>query len=332
MNFIKKILGAKFLLCRNRNSVPVNPDQEIFADRNNSADMLKGILPEEVRTIACIAPGSYPGGESYPRGIKLLEQAGYKVKVMPHAFERPAKGQTSTRLESRLKDFYAAWLDPEVDMILCIRGGTGCGELMSKIDWQNLPQRHELYFQGYSDVTMILCALLKRNYGHPVAGAMVSSLQGLIPDALAAMHNMHHNCQVGPVDVIPLVPGDCEGLPLAGLLARLSVVVKTSDRPAVKDRIIFIESVSATLPEIRQQFKILLDEKFFDGARGVVFCCFTKTGAGENDIEELLQELAGQIGLPVYMRFPFGHQNISYTIDFQRKAVIKNNTVIFPVP
>ena len=332
MNFIKKILSANFFSCRKRNSVSVTTDQEIFAERNNSADMLKGILPETVRTIACIAPGSYPGAESYHRGIKLLEQAGYKVKVMPHAFEKPDENQTSTRLESRLKDFYAAWLDPEVDMILCIRGGTGCGELMSKVDWQKLPPRPELYFQGYSDITMILCALLKRNYGHPVAGAMVSSIHGLIPNALAAMRDMHHNHQVGPVDVIPLVPGDCEGLPIAGLLARLSAVVKTADRPEVKDRIIFIESVSATLPEIRQQFQTLLDEKFFDGARGVVFCCFTKTDAAENDVDNLLKELAGEIGLPVYMHFPFGHQNISYTIDFQRKVVIKNNTVTFPAP
>ena len=81
MNFIKKIQDAKFLLCRNGNSVPVNPDQEIFADRNNSADMLKGILPEEVRTIACIAPGSYPGGESC-RSLTIVARRHFSLTVV----------------------------------------------------------------------------------------------------------------------------------------------------------------------------------------------------------------------------------------------------------
>ena len=62
----------------------------------------------------------------------------------------------------------------------------------------------------------------------------------------------------------------------------------------------------------------------------MVFCCFTKTGADQATVDALLKEVAPKLGVPVYMNFPFGHRNISYTIDFSRKAVIKNNTVTFP--
>ena len=305
-------------------------DVEIFSGRDNKANILKGILPANVKNIACIASGSYPGAAGYHKGIELLKQAGYNVKVMPHAFEKPAKGQGSAKLEHRVQDFMDAWLDKDIDMILCIRGGRGCGDVMQAIDWSKLPPRPELYVQGYSDVTMILCALQKRNYGHPVAGPMVGAMQGLVPNALKAMRDMHHNKQVGPVKVAPIVKGDCEGLPLAGLLSRFAWVVKTSDRPIVKDRIIFIESVSANIEQIRGHVQTLLDEKFFDGAVGVVFCCFTKTGSDQAAVDALLKEVAPKLGVPVYMNFPFGHRNISYTIDYTRKAVIKNNTVTFP--
>jgi muramoyltetrapeptide carboxypeptidase len=307
-----------------------NADVEIFSGRDNKANLLKGILPADVKNIACIAAGSYPGSAGYKKGIELLKQAGYNVKVMPHAFEKPAKGKGSAKLEHRVKDFVDAWNDKEIDMILCIRGGRGCGDVMQAIDWSKLPKRPELYVQGYSDVTMILCALQKRNYGHPVAGPMVGAMQGLVPDALKAMRNMHHNKQVGPVKVAPIIKGDCEGLPLAGLLSRFAWVVKTSDRPITKDRIIFIESVAANEKQMREYFQTLIDEKFFEGAAGVVFCCFTKTGTDQKTVNAMLKEIAPKLGVPVYMNFPFGHRNISYTIDYSRKAVIKNNTVTFP--
>ena len=338
MNLTTKIFGISLIAALAVNCTAAekkapavnNSDVEIFSGRDNKANILKGILPANVKNIACIAAGSYPGSAGYRKGIELLRQAGYNVKVMPHAFEKPAKGQRSAKLEHRVQDFMNAWLDKDIDMILCIRGGRGCGDVMQAIDWSKLPPRPELYVQGYSDVTMILCALQKRSYGHPVAGPMVGAMQGLIPDALQAMRDMHHNKQVGPVKVAPIVKGDCEGLPLAGLLSRFAWVVKTSDRPIVKDRIIFIESVSANLEQIRSQFQTLLNEKFFDGAAGVVFCCFTKTDSDQASVDALLKETAPKLGVPVYMNFPFGHRNISYTIDYSRKAVIKNNTVTFP--
>ncbi len=339
MNFLSKTLVtslsmALFLSCtaaeKKSSAAKSSSDVEIFSGRDNKAQLLQGILPANVKNIACIAAGSYPGSAGYRRGIELLKQAGYNVKVMPHAFEQPVRGKGSARLEHRVKDFVDAWNDKDIDMILCIRGGRGCGDVMQKIDWAKLPRRPELYVQGYSDVTMILCALQKRGYGHPVAGPMVGAMQGLTNDALNAMRNMHNNKQVGPVKVTPIVKGDCEGLPLAGLLSRFAWVVKTSDRPIVKDRIIFIESVSANVDQMRSYFQTLLDEKFFDGAAGVVFCCFTKTGADKKTVDNLQKEFASKLNVPVYMNFPFGHRNISYTIDFSRKAVIKNNTVTFP--
>lgn len=344
MNLIAKNLTVSLTLALALNcfaaekKAPVKPapksssDVEIFSGRNNRADLLKGILPADVKNIACIAAGSHPGAAGYHKGIELLKQAGYNVKVMPHAFEKPAKGQKSAKLEHRVKDFVDAWCDKEIDMILCIRGGQGCGDVMQAIDWSKLPQRPELYVQGYSDVTMILCALQKRNYGHPVAGPMVGAMQGLTRNALDAMRNMHHNKQVGPVKVTPIVKGDCAGLPLAGLLSRFALVVKTSDRPITKDRIIFIESVSVDMQQMRKYFKTLIDEKFFDGAAGVVFCCFTKTGAKKSEVTAMLKEVAPKLGVPVYMNFPFGHRNISYTIDYSRRAVVKDNQVTFPAP
>ena len=303
-------------------------DAEIFDPADDNRRRCVNIMPPGVKTIACIAPGSFPNSRFHRKGVELLRQAGYKVKVMPHAFVRQKKVARAP-LAGRLSDFYQAWNDSEVDMIFCIRGGRGSEEVMDHIDWKKLKYRPELYFQGYSDITLITAALLAKGNGHPVAGPMAGALSGLSQDGLDAMRKIHHGEQLGPIRLVPLVPGSCQGLVFAGLLQRLAVLTGKNYKPSVKGRIIFIESVSATAPQIKAQLDTLLKKKFFAGAAGVVFCQFVRT-APKAEIEAILREYAPRLGVPVYMGFPFGHTSRSYCLDFTRRAVIQNNTVTFP--
>ena len=131
MNLIAKTLTVSLSLALALNCVSAekkaakkqaakgSADVEIFSGRDNKAEILKGILPANVKNIACIAAGSYPGAAGYQKGIELLKQAGYNVKVMPHAFVRE-KGKNHAPVSGKVADFYAAWNDPEVDMIFCI--------------------------------------------------------------------------------------------------------------------------------------------------------------------------------------------------------------------
>ena len=304
-------------------------DAELYKERSKQERRFANAFPPGVKTIACISPASYPGSSLHRRGVELLKNAGYKVKVLPHAFTPPEPGQSGAPLKDRLADFYAAWNDPEVDMILCVRGGRGCRELLAALDWSKLKNRKNLYLQGYSDVTQITAAMLAKGYGHPVSGPMSGSMAGLDPESLRAMKAMHHGEQVGPVPVKAMVGGDCSGLAFAGLLSRLAWVAESGYCPSMSGRIVFIEGVSTTPEKMRQDFQTLLDRKFFAGAAGVVFCHFLRSGKKEQ-VDAVLKEFAPKLGVPVYRGFPFGHSSRSFTIDFSRRAEIKDGKVIFP--
>lgn len=304
-------------------------DAEISEERSTDELRYKSVFPDGVKTIAFISPASYPGSASHKRGIELVEKAGYKVKIMPHAFTKPEKGQRSAPLADRLSDFYAAWNDPEVDMIICVRGGRGSEELLAALDWSKLAKRPELYFQGYSDVTLITGALLAKGYGHPVAGTMAGGMAGLRDPFIAETKAMYHGEAVGPYQLKSLVSGDCSGLPLTGHLERLTRLAGAEYRPDTKGRIIFIETVRSNPELIRAQLQTLIDRKFFDGAAGVVFCQFIKSGKAA-EIKAILEEFAPKFGVPVYRGFPFGHSSRCATIDFSRKAVIKDGELTFP--
>ena len=304
-------------------------DAEISKETSGNELRYAGVFPDNVKTIAFISPASYPGSRAHRRGIVLIEKAGYKVKVFPHAFTKPAKGEKSAPLADRLADFYAAWNDPEVDMIICVRGGRGSEELLANLDWSKLEKRPDLYFQGYSDVTLITGALLAKGYGHPVAGTMSGGMSGLQEPFIAEMKAMYHGEEVGPYRLKALVPGDCSGLPLTGHLERLTRLAGAEYRPDTTGRIIFIETVRSTPERIREQLQTLIDRKFFDGAAGVVLCQFVKSGKA-SEVNAVLEEFAPKFGVPVYRGFPFGHSSRCAAVDFRRKVVIKDNQLTFP--
>ena len=313
-------------------------DAEITKETSRNELRYVGVFPDKVKTIAFISPASYPGGKAHRRGIELIEKAGYKVKVFSNAFTKPEKVQrsksVSTRYNSaplavRLADFYAAWNDPEVDMIICVRGGKGSEELLANLDWSKLQKRPELYFHGFSDITLITGALLAKGYGHPVAGTMASGLSGLRDPFIAETKAMYHGEAVGPYKLKALVPGDCSGLPITGHLERLSRLSGANYCPNTKGRIIFIESVHSKPELIRAQLQTLIDRKFFEGAAGVVYCQFFRCGKAA-EVNAVLEEFAPKFGVPVYRGFPFGHSSRCATIDFRRPVVIKDNVLTFP--
>lgn len=302
---------------------------ELSAEMSEDEFRYAGVFPDGVETVACISPASYPRTSRYRRGVELLEKAGLKVKVMPHAFTMPERGKGPAPLAYRLADFYAAWNDPEVDMIVCICGGRGSGKLLENLDWSRLGKRPELYFQGFSDITLITGALLAKGYGHPVAGPLAGGLPKLRAPFIDEMKAMYHGETVGPYKVKTLVAGNFSGFPLTGHLNRLVSLSGADYRPNTRDRVIFIESVRSTPEEIREQLKTLIERKFFDGAAGVVFCQFVKCGE-KTEIAAVLKEIAPELGVPVCRGFPFGHSSRCATIDFRRKVVVEDGMLTFP--
>ena len=304
-----------------------NYDPELLGTASSKINRYAGVMPEGVRTIAFISPGSTPG-DLHRKGIELLRQAGYNIKVMPHAFARQ-KDINQPPLEGKLADFYAAWNDPEVDMILCVRGGMGTETLLEHLDWGKLKKRPELYVQGYSDATLLVCALLTRGNGHPIAGSMSGSLPGLTDDSIEAMRKVNHGETLGPIPVRTLIPGDCQGFPVGGSLYKLSRIAVKDYCPDMTGRIIFIEGARITPEQIREKLNGLLKNKFFAKASGVVFCQFTG-GGPKSEVDKVFREIAPKLGVPVYADYPFGHVPRNYSIDFLRPVEIRSGKVTFP--
>ena len=83
--------------------------------------------------LAVVSPASAAKAELVQAGTECLHGLGYRTKLMRHALDRGPLYYAGTA-EQRAGDLMAAFADPEVDGILCTRGGWGSAELLPLLD------------------------------------------------------------------------------------------------------------------------------------------------------------------------------------------------------
>ena len=112
-----------------------------------------------IRNVAIVSLSSGIIGESFVQfeveiGIRRLKAYGLNVKFMPHA--RMGLDFIREHPEKRAEDLLAAFLDPEIDMILCAIGGDDTYRLLPYLfDHNELAEAvTDKVFLGFSDTTI----------------------------------------------------------------------------------------------------------------------------------------------------------------------------------
>lgn len=100
-----------------------------------------------------VSPASAAKAELVQAGMDHLHTLGYRAKLMRHALDRGPLYYAGTA-EQRAGDLMAAFADPEIDGILCTRGGWGSAELLPMLD-AVVVRANPKVFVGYSDHTSL---------------------------------------------------------------------------------------------------------------------------------------------------------------------------------
>src|SRR5215212_6257100 len=110
-------------------------------------------------TIGVIAPSYAPQGSWLRRGVRALEEAGFKVTLDSdiERFRRFQKAEDQRRAEHLME----MWQRPEVRAIICGTGGYGAVRLLPYLD-PEVFRRDPKPFVGYSDITALHLWLMRR--------------------------------------------------------------------------------------------------------------------------------------------------------------------------
>lgn len=119
-------------------------------------------------TIAIVSPAGAVAPDFVHLAAGQLRARGYSVSIMPHALGRC--GTYSGTAAERYLDFADAWADPDVNAVLCSRGGYGAVALLEGLDKLPIADNAK-WLIGFSDISA-LHALMCKHGVHSMHGPM----------------------------------------------------------------------------------------------------------------------------------------------------------------
>jgi muramoyltetrapeptide carboxypeptidase len=276
--------------------------------------------------IAIVAPGgAAPNAAALQAGIARLEQQGFLVHNYYDDDKRHLRfGGTDA---GRLAQLDAAATDPEVDLVIALRGSYGMTRLLPLIDFAAMADSGKL-FVGYSDFTAFQMPLMKQTGRISFAGPMMCDdfvREEADPYTMAQFwdclrgprHGVRGEVADGRADN-PAV--DVGGRLWGGNLAMMVSLLGTPYFHALEEGIVFIEDIAEHPYRIERMVLQLLYAGALDGQRALVLGDFSgyKLGALENgyDFETMLAYLRQRLPMPVLTGLPFGHIKRRATLPY----------------
>jgi muramoyltetrapeptide carboxypeptidase len=277
-------------------------------------------------TVAVISPAAPSPPSDLVRGVSFLEHHGLRVKLMPHADNR--LGYLAGHDADRLHDLHAAFADPNIDAILCARGGYGCARLLPGLDL-DLIAAHPKPLIGFSDVTVLLTHLYQAAGVRGFYGPMLTS--NLITDAPFSWEHLWRLISgqtPTPYDIANadaytcLVPGTAQGPLIGGNLSLLASLCGTPYQPQTAGHILFIEDWKEQYYTLDRQFTQLRQAGLLSEIAGLLLCDFSHINEADPhwDLTEQLRRLTADLDVPVGFGFSVGHGDVTATLPIGVKA------------
>ena len=135
-----------------------------------------------MKHIRIISPSGAIEPEYITRAQQRLESWGFRVSLGAHAFTQ--WGRFAGTCEERLADINEAFSDPNVDIILCSRGGYGLQQIIDKIQLPTRAKEEYPLLVGFSDITA-LHALMSLHGVPSLHASMCKALATLPEDSPA---------------------------------------------------------------------------------------------------------------------------------------------------
>lgn len=282
-------------------------------------------------TIGVVAPAGKASEDAILRGVRTLESMGYRVRLCKNAF-RNWYGYAGDDM-SRAKEINTFFQDPQVNAILCMRGGYGSIRLLEAIDFVTI-RTHPKIFVGYSDITLLHLALNQHADLITFHGPMLTSN---IADDFDTMTQMSFlkavadgfcpytivNPTGSPISVIN--SGIAEGIVCGGNLITLLSTLGTPYEPDLTDKILFLEEISEPAYRIDRALTQLLLAGKLDRIRGFILGDFKDCEPGSTDamtLEEIFHDRLAGFNVPIVSNLRSGHCRPMVTLPIGAKARI----------
>ncbi|RLB60510.1 MAG: LD-carboxypeptidase [Deltaproteobacteria bacterium] len=256
--------------------------------------------------VRVVAPSSPFDVRLVRRGLDWLAER-YQVRFDRSIFS--AEGYLAGSDEQRFRQLEAALIEPELRAVLCARGGYGASRYAHKLDWSQL-RRTPRWLVGFSDVTALHVEVAKLGVAslHGCNVTALGSGDARTRSALVATLESPQSARVFD-ELETLVPGTAAGPLFGGNLAMLHACAAAGRLQLPERCVLFIEEIGERPYRLDRMLTTLIVGGHLAPAAAVVVgelvACEPKTKGVE--VNELLAQRLGELGVPVACGLPVGH-------------------------
>ncbi|MBC3362977.1 LD-carboxypeptidase [Pseudomonas sp. SWRI154] len=268
--------------------------------------------------IGVIAPAG-PAPLDTDKAVQWMRAHGHELRIFAGVHEKD--GYLAGSDEVRLNDLHAAFADPQVKAIICLRGGYGTPRLLDRIDFELL-RRNAKPFVGYSDITALHLAISRHagfvTFHGPLLNAdllggkappTVTSFFSLLRGQLRAGDVLSHPAAY-PLTIVE--PGVAHGRLLGGNLSMIAATMATPYEIDAQGVILLVEDVNEPLYRIDRLLTQLRLAGTLAKLRGVLLG--DVAGVDVEDLNRLFKQTFAPLRIPVLSGWRSGHCDPNLTL------------------
>lgn len=263
--------------------------------------------------VRIVSPASPTSAGSIEGGVKLLESEGYRVTLGKSVFAKD--GYLAGSDAERSADLNEAFRDPDVDAVICARGGYGCARLLPYLDLDMMGTSGKM-FVGFSDVTTLHLALNRRGlvtFHAPMLLSFSVDREPWVSNSFCALLKGEDNVPIESPRGETMNPGVAEGVLTGGCLCLLTDSLATPDSLDCANKIVLIEDVDEHPHRVDAMLTHLLNAGLIQQASGIVVGEMTSTDdkpdpkIGAWPWRRIVEDRLASLSVPIIVNFPIGH-------------------------
>ena len=262
-----------------------------------------------MKNIAIIAPSGNSDEVDEKKIKEFFNSFNLNVQIYPSCYKkfRYMAGDDN----QRLNDIHNAFLNKDIDTILCLRGGYGAIRLLDKIDYE-LINENKKTFIGFSDITLLLISFYKK--ANLMSYHAKMALNGVIKMNKDEFLNYKNSIENNLFNS-SLKGGILWGGNLASVVSLFGS--DTNDYIPDEDIILFLEDINEPDYKIDRMFNQILRNSFLkEKIKGVIFGDFSGTG---KYLEDIKKEFIDVLGVPFENNINIGHNENNIVVPFGLK-------------
>lgn len=281
--------------------------------------------------IGVVFPAGWLGCEQILSIEKGIESYGFGIRWAKNYLT--THGYLCGDDEMRAQSLMDIWLDPEVDVIVCGKGGWGSARILPYLDFEKLNQQQKLFI-GMSDITALHLAFKKKLSYSTILGPNLSLLfspseneesKKMRDDLFSFIKGEKINIDLK--NSLWIKKGEIQGELIGGNLAIINSLIGTPWALETQNKVLLLEDINEPVYKIDRMLFQLKASGYLDGLKGVILASFHNCESHEDKIRlnDLFNFYFEKMDYPSLIGFPSGH------ISYQAPLILGDEIVIKPI-